>query len=419
MKILIKSAVIIDQDSSFHQKKVDILIHNGKIVNLAKYIKEEVDREISFKNLHVSPGWFDSSVSFGEPGYEERETLENGLRTAALSGFTALALNPVTKPVTDTHAAIAYLKHRAEKNAIHLFPIGALTHQSEGIDLAELYDMHQAGAVAFGDFKSSVRNPNLLKIALQYVQNFDGLVESFPQENKIARNGLVHESPNSTMLGLSGIPSFAEEMQIARDLYILEYTGGKLHIPTISTEIAVKLIKAAKKKGLDVSCSVALHNLYFTDEKLENFNTNAKVTPPLRGKKDRQALLKAVKDGTIDMVTTDHFPIDIEQKKVEFENAAFGSIGLESAFGVLNKLMKTEKAIELLTAGRKRFGLNIPKIEEGEVAELSFFDPTPTYSFEKENIHSTSKNSIFLHEKLTGKALGIYSKKKLIIENGK
>ena len=267
--------------------------------------------------------------------------------------------------------------------------------------------MQQAGAVAFGDFKRSVSNPNLLKLALQYSQNFDGLIMSFPQEDRIALNGQVNEHENSTLLGLKGIPALAEELQITRDLYILEYTGGKLHIPTISTAKSVDLIRDAKERGLDVTCSVAIHNLFFTDEVLNEFDTNAKVLPPLRTKADVKALIAGVKDGTIDMVTSDHLPMDVEHKKVEFDNAFFGTLGLESALGALLQIFSVKTAVKMLTSGKSRFNLNDAVIDEGSPANFSFFDPDEEYTFQKEHIWSTSKNSLFLDRQLKGKVYGI------------
>jgi dihydroorotase len=410
MKILVKSAIIIDKQSAYNNKKVDILIENGIIKTIGKDITTKADKVIAEENLHVSRGWFDSSVSFGEPGFEERETIANGLDTAAKSGFTGIALNPNTYPIIDNNGAITSVKSKAAHHPVKLFPTGALTIKSEGVDLAELYDMKQGGAIAFGDYKRAVKNPNLLKIALQYAQNFDALVQSFPQEDRIAGKGMVNEEQNSTSLGLKGIPNLAEELQITRDLYLLEYTGGKLHIPTISTKKSVALIREAKKKGLDVSCSVAIHNLIFTDELLQDFDTHAKVLPPLRTKEDIKALIKGLKDGTIDMLTSDHTPIDTEHKKVEFDNALYGSIGLESAFGALNTIFSTEEVVEILCKGKQRFGLEDIEIKEGNPADLSLFIPNEKYEFAEPHIFSTSKNSIFKGHQLKGKALGIITK---------
>jgi dihydroorotase len=415
--LLLKSATIVDAASKHHLKKRDILIENGVIRKIAASVKNDKAKKIALDNLHVSPGWFDSSVSFGEPGFEERETISNGLRTAALSGFTAVAVNPNTNPVADSKAGIQFLKAKGEGNPVHLYPVGALTVRSEGVDLAELFDMHSEGAVAFGDYKKPVRNANLLKIALQYAQNFGGLVQSMPMEPSVAKNGVMNEHVNSTLLGLKGIPSLAEELQIARDLYLLEYTGGKLHIPTVSTQAGLKLIKEAKKKGLDVSCSVSVSNLALTDDCLSDFDTNYKLLPPLRTDSDRKALLKGLKDGTIDGVTSDHDPVDIEHKKTEFDHAMFGSIGLESCFGALNSQIGTEASVAALVALKDRFGIDSHSIEEGSVAEITLFDPDQEYTFSEENILSGSKNSAFLAVRLKGKAYGIYSNKKLVLNS--
>ena len=414
MKLLLKSVSILDETSSHHNKKLDIFIQDGIIRKIGKNLKEKADREISVPGLHVSKGWFDSSVSFGEPGYEDRESIANGLDTAGKSGFTSVALNPYTYPVLDHSGSIASVKAKAATHPVNLHPVGALTIKSEGTDLAELLDMKMAGAVSFGDYKLPQRNPNLLKIALQYAQNFDALIQSFPQEHRISGNGIVNEHVNSTSLGLKGIPNLAEELQVTRDLYLLEYTGGKLHIPTISTEKSVKLIREAKKKGLDVSCSVAIHNLILNDDELKEFDANTKVLPPLRTKKDSRALIKGLKDGTIDMVTSDHNPIDVEHKKVEFDNALFGSIGLESAFGALCTILEASEAAEYLSRGKKRFGIEEFEIKEGEPADLSLFIPGESFIFSKKDIFSTSENSIFLNKKLKGKAFGVITRKGLI-----
>jgi len=417
MNILIKSAKIIDIQSKFHQKNRDILIENGKISNIAANIKNSNNyKEISFKNLHISTGWFDTSVSFGEPGYEERENITNGLNVAAKSGFTAVALNPNTNPFIDNKSAVEFLINKSGQHAVTLYPIANLTQQAKGKELAELYDMSNSGAIAFGDYNISIGNANLMKLALLYAQNFNGLVLSFPQDDTIANNGVANEGKNSTLLGLKGNPALAEELQIARDLFLLEYTEGKLHIPTISTAKSVKLIAEAKKKGLDITCSVSAHHVSLTDDELDDFNTHCKVTPPLRTKNDTNALLKGIKNGTIDMITSDHNPIDIEHKKVEFENALEGTIGLESLFGSLNKVLELEQIITCLTSNpRKRFGINNSVITVGEKADITFFDPDTEYKFKEENILSTSKNAAFLGKKLKGKAYGIFANNKLIL----
>ncbi len=416
MNVLLKQATIIDKDSIHNGKKRDILIVDGIIKKIAAKISDAKNvEEISLKDLHVSESWFDSSVSFGEPGFEERETVENGLYTAALSGFAHVAINSNCNPVSDTKGAVKYLKSLAENSAVSVYPIASLTVGSKGEDLAEMFDMANEGAISFYDYKKPIANANLLKIALQYAQGFDGLTQSFPSDNTIAPKGIVNEDINSTKLGLKGIPPLSEELQIARDLYLLEYTGGKLHIPTISTKNSVELIKKAKKKGLDVTCSVAIANLYLTDATLESFDSNFKVMPPLRTNSDIKALIKGLQKGIIDGVTSDHDPIDIEHKKIEFEHALFGSIGLESCFGALNNIIETEQAVESFLNLKSIFKLQRTKIKEGNIASITLFNPNIEWTFSENDILSTSKNSAFLGQKMKGKAYGIYSNNKLEI----
>jgi dihydroorotase len=372
-------------------------------------------RVVDLKNLHVSVGWFDSGVCFGEPGYEERDTIVNGLYTAGKSGFTDIVLNPNTHPVPDSSSDIIFLINASKSKGTNLYPLGTLTVKAEGERLAELFDMKNAGAVGFYDFERPLQNSNLFKIALQYSQNFQGLIYSFPMDLQIAGKGIVNEGATATMLGLKGIPSLAEELQISRDLNILEYTGGSLHIPTISTAASVKLIGEAKKKGLDVSCSVSVHHLWFTEKELEDFDTHYKVMPPLRNNTDIKALIKGLKEGVVDFVTTNHTPMDIEQKRIEFDNAAYGTIGLESAFGILNQIFGTEMAIALLTKGRERYGLVTPKIKEGEPACLSLFETEFEYVQGKDDLISTSKNSAFLGNTMKGTVYGTVCNNVLII----
>ena len=417
MNILIKSATIIDPGNKvLNRKKRDIHIRNGIIQKIAaKIILTGKFETVELQNLHLSTGWLDTSVSFGEPGYEERETIENGLKTAAKSGFTDIVLNPSTHPVPDSSGDIIFLRNAAREHATRLFPLGALTVKSEGGNLAELYDMGNAGAVGFYDFKAPVKDSNLMRMALLYAQNFKGLIHSFPMDMPLAGKGMVNEGENSTGLGLKGIPALAETLQIARDLYILEYTGGKLHIPTISTAGAVQLISEGKKKGLDITCSVAIHNLWFTDKVLHDFESNYKVLPPLRSEQDKKALVKGVKDGIIDYVTSDHIPMTIEDKRVEFDNAAYGTIGLESAFGILTQLFDTETAVALLTKGRDRYGIPKSQIQEGEAANFTLFDPELQYTLTAENLSSTSKNSMFLDQDLKGRAYGVLANNRLVL----
>lgn len=415
MNIILKAAKIIDPDSPYNNQIVDIQIQNNKIIKIDKEINHADFKTVSLDNLHVSQGWFDSSVCFGEPGFEERETIEHGLEVAAKSGFTQVAIEPHSYPITDSQSVVSFIKQKARGKATDALPIGALTKNSDGSNLAELFDMKNAGAIAFGDYKKAIDNANVLKIALQYVQDFDGLLIAFAQDKSIQGKGVAHEGVESTKLGLKGIPALAEELQIARNLFLLEYTGGKMHIPTISTSKSVELIKAAKQKGLQVTCSVSVHHLVLTDKKLNGFDTRFKVLPPLRDEANRQSLIQGVLDGTIDCITSEHNPLDIEHKKLEFDQASFGTIGLESAFGALCTILPIEIVIKKLTAAKGFFHQKQYSIAENNQACLTLFNPTGKWKFSKSNIISKSKNSAFLDCDMQGEVYGIFNNNQLII----
>jgi dihydroorotase len=417
MSTLLKNATIIDATSPYHNQKKDILISDGKLEKIADSIQnKDTYTVIELENLYVSCGWFDTSVSLGEPGFEERETIKHGLQVAAKSGFTSIAVNSNTNPVIDSKSDVEFLISKGFNSATKLYPIAALTKNSDGLEISEMYDMQQSGAIAFGDYNKPIENDNLMKIALLYAQNFDGLVLSFPKNNSIAGDGIANEGINSTKLGLKGNPALAEHIQISRDLFLLEYTGGKLHIPTISTAKSVNLIKEAKKKGLKVTCSVAAHHLVLTDDELHAFDSNFKTNPPLRTKDDVKALQKGVETGVIDIITSDHNPIDIEHKKVEFSEAKDGVIGLESAFGAVNSVLDLADFINCFTTKPKAiFGIENHSIQEGNLADITLFNPDTETIFTSKDILSTSKNSAFINKKLKGKVYGVFANNQLII----
>ncbi|WP_291127328.1 dihydroorotase [Flavobacterium sp. UBA7682] len=416
MNLIIRKAKIVDPQSPFHDQIVDVKITQGIIEEIGTSILNiDTHQEFQHEGLHLSQGWFEMSVSLGEPGFEDRETITNGLNVAAKSGFTGIALQPNSNPIIDNQSQVHFVKQKAANSATELFPIGALTKNSEGKDLAELYDMKNAGAVAFGDYGKNLANANLLKIGLQYTQDFDGLVMAYCQDDNIKGNGVANEGIVSTRLGLKGIPNLAEELMVARNLFLLEYTGGKLHIPTISTAKSVALIKEAKAKGLSVTCSVAVHHLVLTDEKLDGFDTRYKVSPPLRTEADRKALIAGVLDNTIDCITSDHNPMDIEHKKMEFDLAKNGTIGLESAFGALLTVLPLEKIIKKLTFGKSILNFESQIIKKENKANLSLFQTDSDWTFTKEHILSKSKNSAFLGQVMKGKAIGIYNQGKLVL----
>ena len=416
MSILIKSAKIIDARSKFDGKTKDIFINQGIIQEIADSIEKKSVKEINLDNLHVSQGWLDTSVSFGEPGMEERETIENGSLTACLSGFTDIILNSNTLPVIDSKADIIYVKSKNKNKALKIHPLGALTLKSEGSEMAELREMFDSGAIGFYDYKMSVKNPNLLKTALQYVQHFDGLIMTFPLEKSICKGGQMNEGQISTLYGLEGIPSLAEEIILERDLKILEYAGGKLFIPTISTSKSVELIKNAKRKGLKIITSVSINNLFFNEKRLINFDTRFKVLPPIRSEDDRLILINALSEGIIDFCTSDHSPIDIDNKKTDFNNSLFGATGLESIFGALNSLYKTEKVIEILTRKKELLGIENEIIDVGSKACMTLFNPKNKYIFKKSHVRSKSKNASFIGSEIKGKVYGVINNGYVVLD---
>jgi len=308
------------------------------------------------------------------------------------------------------------VKSKAVNAATSLHPIGAFTKNQDGIDLSEMYDMQNEGAIAFGDYKKNIANANLLKIGLQYAQDFNATIIAFCCDGLIKGKGVVHEGITSTQLGLKGIPPLAEELIVARNLFLLEYTGGKMHIPTISTAKSVELIREAKAKGLNVTCSVAVHNLVLTDNVLTDFDTRFKVNPPIRDAAHQKALINGVIDGTIDVVTSDHCAVDIEHKKMEFDIAKDGTIGLESAFGALLNVLPLQVIIDKLQASKKIFLNDYNEIKVGAKADLTLFNPEKESTFTKNDILSKSKNSAFLNHTMKGLVYGVYNNNQLIIK---
>lgn len=422
MQVLIKNVrICTGQQISAPQ---DIRINEGRIEAIGKNLPMEPGvREVRFEQeTYVSAGWMDIGVQIGDPGYEHREDLQTAAQAAAAGGFTALACAPNTYPPTDSKSGIVYIQNKTAGNIVSFFPIGALSAKLAGQDLAELYDMHTAGAVAFSDGKSPVQDAGLLLRALQYTQAFEGLVMHQPRHNSIAAGGQMNEGLVSTRLGLKGIPALSEEVAIQRDLSLLEYAGGRLHLHLLSTRKGVEMVRAAKAAGLPVTASVAVANLCFTEDQLTDFDANWKILPPLREEAHRQALLEGIADGTIDFICSNHTPWDTEAKNLEFPFAEFGMIGLETAFALcrtfLEKNLSLQQLVQLWATGpRKVLGLPAPDIKPGAPAELTLFDPEMEWTFTEKDIRSKSANTPFLGQKFKGKVLGIVNKGMLTLTN--
>jgi dihydroorotase len=420
MKILIKKATILDASSKHHKKTKDLLIENGVIINISDSIEDTTAEIFEAENLHISQGWTDLNARFGEPGHEYKEDLNSGMNAAVQGGFTHVALMPSTEPCIQRKSDVSYLVNKTSHNIVDIHPIGALTDDRKGEQITEMYDMHLAGAIAFSDDKRSIANASLMKIAMLYAKNFGGLIMSFSAEEKTSQKGQMNEGVTSTSLGLKGIPALAEELQLARDLQLCEYTDARIHFSTITTAESVKLIRDAKAKGLKVTADTSSYHLLLNDSELESFNSNLKVNPPLRSTTDIEALKTGLKDGTLDVICSDHYPQNIENKKCEFDIAAFGMINLETSFAAANTALKgvlsTEELVAKLTSTPKAIlGLDSQVLEEGSLADLTLFNPDLKWTYNTKDIVSKSKNSALIGKSFTGKALAIVNNGQMAI----
>lgn len=402
----------------------DIRINDGIIQAIGKNLPMEAGvREISFPGqVYASAGWMDVGVHTGDPGYEHREDLRTATQAAAAGGFTAIACAPNTLPVVDSKASVVYIQNKTAGLPVSVYPIGAISIGAQGADLAELYDMHAAGAIAFSDGRMPVQDAGLLLRALQYAQAFQGLIMHQPYHKSIAAGGQMHEGLISTQLGMRGIAALSEEVMIQRDLSLLEYAGGRLHLHVVSTKKGVAMVRAAKAAGLPVTASVAVANLCFTDEVLADFDSNWKVKPPLRDETHRQALLEGLADGTIDFICSNHTPWDQEMKNVEFPFAEFGMLGLETAFALcrtfLEKDLSLEQLVQLWAVGpRTVLGLPVPEIKPGVRVELTLFDPAQEWTLTEKDLRSKSANTPFTGQNLKGRVLGILSNSQLVLNS--
>lgn len=410
MSILIKSAKILAPGSDLNNKKQNIFISDAGIIKHIGKDTPTASRTVEGRNLHVSIGWFDMRANFNDPGLEHKEDLESGLETAAAGGFTGVALLPNTKPCIESKNDVKYLVSKNTDHACRIYPMGAVTKECKGEEFTEILDMFNAGAIAFTDGEKPIWNTDILHKSLLYLQKIDGLLINRPEDKYLTAFGTMNEGVTSTLLGMKGMPGIAEELMVKRDLDLLEYAGGKIHFSNISTAEALKHILRAKKKGLQVTCDVAAYNLFFDDTLLLEYDTNLKVNPPLRSEKDMKALIQGVKKGDIDVVVTAHAPQDEESKRLEFDLAEFGMLGLQTFLPMLLQVMGEDflKILESFTVRpRKILGIPVPEVKEGEKAELTIFDPDVKWTYDAKSNLSKSENSPLIGEKLQGAVVGV------------
>ena len=422
MKYLIKDCKIVDKRSKLNGKRVDILVEKGKIADLGKNLKDDNAKVIKGKSLCASVGWMDIGTHLGEPGYEHRETFESLAEAALAGGYTDLVTMPKSIPAIQSKAQIKNLILTGQSIGVDIHPLGALSNDLQGENITEFMDMHHGGAVGFTDGLIPVEKGGLLLRALQYVKSFDGVIMHHPNDESIANGDLIHEGEISTSMGMKGSPSLAEELTVYRDVQLNAYSESKLCLHLISSAESISIIKSQKKKDQNLTAGVSYLSLIKTHEDLTDFDSNLKVKPILRSAKDRKALQKSLSDGTLDYISSNHVPLEIEKKHLEYPYASHGAIGLETTFAALNtyvpKVVDLETIIEKLTTGpRSVLNIKTPTLAIGEMAKLTIFDPTTEWTYDKQSIKSTSHNSPFIGDRFTGKVIATVNGNKVYFTN--
>jgi dihydroorotase len=411
MKILIKSARIIDPASSAHLKTKNVLIDNGRIADVTARAAE-ADRVIEAEGMLLSPGWFDLGTHCGEPGLEHKEDLESVLQAALAGGFTEIAVLPNTQPVVQTKADVNFFIRGNSGRLVQVHVLAAVTRHTKGEEFTEMMDLHHAGAIGFTDGLKTIWNTDIFLKTLQYLQAFNGLLLDHPEDIWLNMYGQMNESPVSARLGLKGMPPLAEDVALSRNLKLLAYAGGKLHVSRISTARALSMLRTARKR-LSVTCDITAYQPLLDDSLLETFDTHYKVNPPLRGKRDNEALIRGLEDGTIDVICSGHVPQDTESKQVEFDQAEPGMISLQTTGANLTELaarIPWEVLIEKIAINPRRvLGLPQPSIEPGEKANLTLFNPNATWRLDETTNQSKSKNSPWWGKILKGKAVAVFN----------
>lgn len=412
MKLLIKNGHIVNAGKGVNGI-FDILIEDGKIVEIGKDFDITGGDLIDASGKYVLPGLVDAHCHLRDPGYEYKEDIETGTRSAAKGGFTSIACMPNTNPIIDNESVIRYISGKAKQDGlVNVYPIGAITKGQKGEELAEIGELKFAGAVAISDDGRPVKSTSLMKKALQYASMFDITVISHCEDTDLSEEGVMNEGYQSTVLGLKGIPAAAEEIMVSRDLILAEYLKVPVHIAHVSTELAVELIRNAKKRGVKVTAETCPHYFSLTDQACAGFNTLAKVNPPLRTSGDVAAITEGLRDGTIDIIATDHAPHHFDEKNVEFNQAASGLVGFETAlplavtYLVKPGILSMEQLVEKMCVNPSRIlGLNKGNIEAGRSADITIIDIDEELEVDIDKLQSKSKNSPFNGFKLFGSVL--------------
>ncbi|AUG57718.1 MAG TPA: dihydroorotase [Ruminiclostridium sp.] len=410
MKILIKGGHVVDAKMNL-DKVADILIEDGKIAEIGENIEFSGGDIIYAEGKYVFPGFVDAHCHLRDPGYEYKEDIESGTRSAAVGGFTSVACMPNTNPVIDNQSVIKYIINKSKQEGmVNVYPIGAISKGLEGKELSEIGELKFAGAVALSDDGKPLEDASLMKKAMEYSSMFDITIISHCEEPSLSAEGVMNEGYQSTILGLKGIPSAAEEIMVARDIILSEYTKVPVHIAHVSTELSVELIRHAKKRGVKVTCETCPHYFVLTDEACSDFNTFAKVNPPLRTKKDVDAIIEGLKDGTIDIIATDHAPHHIDEKNVEFNIAANGISGFETAIPLaITYLVKPghltlKQLVEKMCVNPSNLlGLSKGTLEVGSSADITIVDLDEEFLVDVQKFKSKGKNSPFDGYKLSGR----------------
>ncbi|HEX5624802.1 MAG TPA: dihydroorotase [Saprospiraceae bacterium] len=418
MEGIFRNVRILDPNSKHHQQIRDVWVKDGEIVEIkAKISTSKKVKSYQSPNACLSPGWIDLGCLGGEPGNEHRETLNTLSQAAVRGGYTTVCCLPNTRPVLHSKSEIAFIRNKSENLPVNVYPIGAVSKDCKSEEMAEILQMKEAGAIAFSDGKVPIQKSGLLMRALEYMKLVpDRILINSCQDQGLAGHGQMHEGKTSTSLGLKGIPVIAETVNIQRDLAILDYSQSRMLIHKLSSASSVELLREAKNRKQQVYSSVSIFNLVFEDHHLEQLNVHLKLDPPLRSASDRKALISGLRDGTIDLICSDHTAWDPEKKDLEFQAAAFGSISLETAFAAycthLSKDLDAELWVEKVAVNPARIlGLPESGIQVGQTMDLTWFDPSLPWTYNGDSVRSLSKNSPFLNQELKGRALGIWSKR--------